>query len=104
MNAFPTFLIWKKLPAGKLPPYKREARMCHNYTMLNENIEPIQEISTNLWECVQKLSGHKYVSSYDIRNAYSHIELHEDIRKYVRFSTPDGKIYEWKRANFGLRD
>ena len=104
-TAYPTFVLWKKLPAHKLPQnYKKEGRMLHNFALLNDNIIPIQEITPNLWESVQKLGGKTYVSSYDLRNAYSHIELDESVRKYVRFSTPDGKIYEWKRACFGLRD
>ena len=104
LHAAPTFSLRKKVPPGTPKGYRSELRMLHNYSQLNANILDIQDMTPNLWDCLQTVSGHLYTSSYDLRNAYSQLEIAEKCRKYVRFSVPDGSVYQWKVGNFGLKD
>ena len=78
--------------------------MCHDFAQLNANIIPIQDTTPQLWDSIQKLAGKSRTTSYDVRNAYPHLKIAKECQKYVRFSLPDGSVYQWKRCCFGIRD
>ena len=98
----PSFLVAKKDP---LNPTKEpsEYRFCNSFIQLNNNClddpHPIPSVN----DIIENLGGYRYFCVIDIRSAYHHIPIPEEIRKYLSFSTPYGN-FRWKVMCFGPKN
>ena len=87
-----------------MPVKKKDGtvRWCVDFRQVNNSIIADSFPILHIEELVQKAAGKKLYSALDCFAAFNHVRLHQDSRKYIDFSTPDGH-YEYLRMPFGLK-
>ena len=86
------FLVAKK--NGKLRPVINLKKLNKFLDIPRFHMETIQTV----WET---LSPGNYTFSLDLQDAYFHVPIHVNFRKYLRFAF-EGKIYQFRALPFGL--
>ena len=76
-------------------------RVCGDFSRLNKILHETKFPLPNNSELVSKVSGYKYYSKLDMKNAYLQIEVDPEDRKYLVINTPLG-LYKFLRLPFGL--
>ena len=78
-----------------------EKRVCVDYRDINKIVQkdifpiPLME------EVVEALEGAKVFTTLDLENAFFHVPVEENSKKFTAFITKDG-VYEFNRAPFGF--
>ena len=90
--AAPCLIVLKK--SGK-------PRLVIDYRELNKKVIPVSYPVPNLDICLQVLGGNKVFSSLDLQSGYHQIEVRENDRHKLAFSTGRG-LYHFNRTPFGL--
>ena len=88
-------ILFVKKPDGTLRPCIDMRRGANTLS------RPLISTLPNMQDCVDCLSGAKYITIQDAKAAYFQMELHPDDRKYTAFSSPLGN-YVFKRAAMGF--
>jgi hypothetical protein len=109
-------LIEDKLKRGIIEPSKSPSsstvlmvpkpgggvRFCIDYRALNNAIEPDAYTLPTVQENLAALSGDKYFTCLDMKEAFWSVPLTPASRKLTAFRTPDG-LFQYKRMPMGLR-
>lgn len=84
-----------------VPKKNSEYRFILNLKQLNKFIEPQHFKLEDIRSVLSLISKRCYMGSLDLKDAYYHIPIHKDYRKYLRFTFED-KLYEFNCLPFGL--
>lgn len=95
--SFPLVLVDKKGVDGK------KARLCVDFQKLNEVTESDHYPLQNLMDLPTKFLNPRLFSVMDVANAFFHVEVAEQDRHKLAFSTPNGK-WEFCRMPFGAKN
>lgn len=76
-------------------------RVCIDYRALNKNIVKDNYPLPLIDDILEKLEGVTTFSKIDLRNAFFHVEIEPNSRKYTSFVTHNGQ-FQFLRAPFGL--
>ncbi|GFU82871.1 retrovirus-related Pol polyprotein from transposon gypsy [Trichonephila clavipes] len=77
------------------------SRMCINYRKLNQKLVKDKFPLPIIEDVLDTLQEAKVYSTLDLRNAFFHVDVDEDCRKYTSFIVPDGQ-FEFNKVPFGL--
>jgi hypothetical protein len=77
-------------------------RFCIDYRALNKAIAPDAYVLPTIHENLASLSGNKYFSSLDMKEAFWNVPLTQNSKELTAFRTPDG-LYMYKRMPMGLK-
>ena len=78
-------------------------RLCCDFRALNNKTVPDRHPLPRIQTIVDNLSGNKWFSLLDQKQAYHQAYVSPESRKYTAFITPWG-LYEWLRVPFGLKN
>ena len=78
-------------------------RMVIDYRHLNAAMVSDNYPIPRLWDCLQKVAGHKYYIVMDITAGFWNIPLEEECKHYTSFVTPFG-TYEFNVLPFGIKN
>lgn len=98
------YIISNVSPLVLVPKRENDFRIVVDYRELNKAIirEPYPMPSLEkIWTAIPSGAGRLYFSKLDLKDAYFHIELHEDVRHHTAFMTSK-RLMRFKRLPFGL--
>lgn len=78
-------------------------RVCGDLVPINQGIELEPQIVPRMADLVARASGKRFISLFDMPNAYSMCGLADDAKQYFRFSH-DGKRYQYEALPFGYHN
>lgn len=100
----PKYLLTSVSPLVLVPKGANDFRIVVFYREVNKAIirEPYPMPSLEkIWTEIPSGSGSLYFTKLDLKDAYFHIDLHEDVRHFTTFMTANG-LMRFRRLPFGL--
>lgn len=100
----PNFSLTSVSPLVLVPKGTNDFRIVVDYREVNKAIirEPYPMPSLEkIWTDIPSGNGKLFFTKLDLKDAYFHIELHEEVRHFTTFMTANG-LMRFKRLPFGL--
>lgn len=77
-------------------------RVCHNFVQLNNHTEVAPMPQGDIRDKQQRLSGHRWISTFDFASRFYGIALGEESKPYICFYVEGRGYFAYKRMPFGL--
>lgn len=79
-------------------------RVVNDFRALNKEIIADQYPLNNIYDILDEIAGHKYISTLDLSNGFFNQVLSEESRKYTAFGIQSRGHFEFTRSAQGLRN